>query len=183
MVHRNRRQRARGGHHRAVRHEAAAHGGTPARDAAPQPEIGAGHRLRRRRFGRHLYPLSRNREHHDLRNRAGHSAHVHPVFRPAELRGLPQSPDARHFRRRPPLPDDHQVEVRHHRLRPARRVRQRNRLALFEGVLRGRAAAPQSGRHLHPLRAALRERRAHRQERDGDVLRSLSGRPPSGPIR
>ena len=139
--HRNRRQRPRGSHHRAVRHEVAAHGGAPARDAASQPEIGSGHRLRRRRFGRHLHPLPRHREHHHLRNRARDPAHLHALLRPPELRGLPQSQDPRHLRRCAPLPDDYQVEVRHHRQRPARCVRQRHRRALFAGVLRSRAGA------------------------------------------
>ena len=59
---RTRRQRPRAGLQHSLRHEAAAHGGTPAAAAASQSEVGPGHRLRRRSDGRHVHhaiPASR----------------------------------------------------------------------------------------------------------------------------
>ena len=53
----------------------------------PESEVGARHRLRRGRFGRHLHALPRHREHHHLRDRAGDSADLDALLRRAELRG------------------------------------------------------------------------------------------------
>ena len=77
------RQRARGSHHRDLRHEAAADGGPSARPAASESEIGSGDRVWRGRFRRNIYPLSRDRAHHDLRNRAGDPADLHALLRQA----------------------------------------------------------------------------------------------------
>ena len=84
---RSRCQRPRGSHHRTLRHEAAAHGGPSAGAAASRSEIGAGNRIRRGRFRRHFHALSRHAADHRLRDRAGDSAHLHPIFRQAGLRG------------------------------------------------------------------------------------------------
>ena len=70
---------------------------------------------------------------------------IEPVIPPTSTRYFgkqnyevyPQSEDARDLRRRAPLPDDHEGEVRHHRLRSAGRVRERHGGDVFEGVFRG----------------------------------------------
>ena len=85
------RQRTRGSHHRDLRYEAAADGGPSARSAASESEIGSGDRVWRGRFRRNIYPLSRDRAHHHLRNRAGDPADLDALLRGPELRGHEQS--------------------------------------------------------------------------------------------
>ena len=51
----------------------------------PESEIGAGNRVRRRRFGGNLHALSRHREHYGLRDRAGDSADVDALLRASRI--------------------------------------------------------------------------------------------------
>ncbi len=51
----------------------------------PASAIGAGNRIWRGSFGRHIHPLSQHSKDHDLRNRTHHPAHLHALFRARRL--------------------------------------------------------------------------------------------------
>ena len=172
--HRNRRQRPRGGHHRALRYEAAAHGRAPARRCCiPIPSRFWGSDSARAFRPAHSPAIPAFR---DIT-----VCEIEPVIPPISTRYFaPQNYDVLHNPRTHIVYDD----ARHYLLTTTEKfdIIASDPLDVF---VKGTAALYSKEyfeavkRHLnpggmfHPLRAALRERRAHREERTGDFLRRV----------
>ena len=100
----------------------------------------------------------------------------HALLRQGKLQRAERPARRNGLRRRAPLRPHHPREVRHHHLRPHPSVGQGQRHALLQGVFRAGEAAPEPGRHRHPVGAACTKATRHGEERAGDLLRRLSQR-------
>ncbi len=91
--------------------------------------------------------------------------------------GVVHEPEGRDpHRRRPPLSRDDEPQVRCDHVGPARPVGQRRRDALHARVLAAREGAPERRRSRDRVRAAVRDGRGRRAERDRDVLQRVPER-------
>ena len=168
------RQRPRGSHHRTLRHEAAAHGGTPAGAAASRTRTRCWESASARAFRRAPSPATRRIEHITV-------CEIEPVIPPTSTRYFAaQDYDVLHNPKTRIVYDD----ARHYLLTTTEKfdIIASDPLDVF---VKGTAALYSQEyfeavkRHLNPggmftpLRAALRERRAHRAQRAGDFLRGL----------
>ena len=140
------------------------------------PKKGTRHRLRRRRHRRCGLDRSRSRARNDRRDRTARAEGRLDLLRRAQLQRRHQPESARAARRRAPLSDDDEGEVRRDHVGSARPLGQGRGDALHTGVLRDRQVAPQSRRRRHAVRAAVREQHGGSEERDRDVHGSLPER-------
>ena len=170
-------QRRQGpGVERAAGHEAAAHARSYHDARAEEPGQGAGDRLRRRRHRRRRVDRPDGQGPDDRGDRAARPAgRLHLLLR-AQLRRRPQPEGSHPPGRRAALPPDDGREVRRDHVRPARSVGQGSGDALHARVFRGREGSPEPRRRRDAVRAALREQRRRREERDRDVPRGVPER-------